>query len=101
MRFGIAAAAAASAAMLMDVAEASYSNKYLDKHVYAKKMALEAKYGKGLYGMYDENGRFNKESLVTQHSYYKALMVPSSQLSSSRLVLSRLMAWVPRLTLSV
>jgi len=34
-------------------------------------MALEAKYGKGLYGMYDENGRFNKESLVTQHSYYK------------------------------
>jgi len=34
MRFGIAAAAAASAAMLMDVAEASYSNKYLDKYVY-------------------------------------------------------------------
>ena len=34
-------------------------------------MALEAKYGKGLYGMYDEDGRFNKESLVTQHSYYK------------------------------
>ena len=31
---------------------------------------MEAKYGKGLYGMYGEDGRFNKESLVTPHSYY-------------------------------
>ena len=50
--------------------DAAYSNKYLDKHVYNKKLAMEAKYGKGLYGMYGEDGRFNKESLVTPHSYY-------------------------------